>query len=73
MQFLLAISAALATSVSATPKPKSGAFDAALGKRQNFENGLSSLVVDLGYELYQGVADDYTGLNTWKGYIYNLC
>lgn len=62
MQYLLAISAALATSI---------AVNAALGKRENFENGFPSLVVDLGYEIYQGVTDEYTGFNTWKGYVYN--
>lgn len=28
----------------------------------------TDLIVDLGYERYQGVANSSTGLNTWLGY-----
>ena len=70
MHFPLAIIFVLAASISATPQSKFGASNAALGKRQNSENGFSSLVVDLGYEQYQGMADASTGLKTWQGYVY---
>jgi len=37
-------------------------------KRQLSQNASAiGLVVDLGYEQYQGVANQSTGLNTWKG------
>ncbi len=69
MLFWLAINAALAASISAAPQSKFGAYSAALGKRQTSKNVSSSLVVDLGYEQYQGVPDEFPGLNTWKGYV----
>ena len=65
--WLITISAALATSIVAFPEPNRGAV--ALGKRQIFENGSSSLTVDLGYEQYQGVIDGSSGLKIWKGYV----
>lgn len=67
MRLCLAICAILAASISATPESKSGASTAARGKRQTSWNESSSLVVDLGYEQYQGVADASTGFRTWKG------
>ena len=70
MNFLLAIIFALAACISAIPQSPYGPRTAALGKRQNSENGFSSLVVDLGYEQYQGMVDASTGLKTWKGYVY---
>ena len=70
MKFLLAIIFALAVSISAIPQSTYGPRTAALGKRQNSENGFSSHVVDLGYEQYQGMVDASTGLKTWKGYVY---
>ena len=69
MLFWLAICTALAASISAAPQSKFGAYTAALGKRQTSKNVSSSLVVDLGYERYQGVPDEFPGLNTWKGYV----
>lgn len=69
MLFWLAITAALAVSISATANSENGPLTAALGKRQVSENGSSSLVVDLGYEQYQGVLDGSTGFKTWKGYV----
>ena len=48
-----------------TPKP----FDSILSKRQSSSSS-NNLVVDLGYERYQGVANSTTGLNTWKGVRY---
>ena len=66
--WLTAITVALAASISAFPKPQAGALAATLGKRQVSENGSSSLIVDLGYEQYQGMVDDATGLKIWKRY-----
>lgn len=46
-------------------------FDTFLSKRQNTDtNKSSNLVVDLGYEQYQGVSNASTGLHTWKGIRY---
>ena len=39
----------------------------AIGKRQDASSP-ADLIVDLGYERYQGVANSSTGLNTWLGY-----
>lgn len=59
---LLATAAASIVHGSALPsKP----FNHLLEKRQTA--GSSSLQVDLGYEVYEGVANASTGLNTWKG------
>ena len=69
MHFSIAIYAYLAVVVStATPSYNSKAFDILLSKRQTTsDQPSSSLVVDLGYERYMGVANSSTGLNTWKG------
>lgn len=43
-------------------------FDPFLAARQLTQNtSANGMVVDLGYEQYQGVANQSTGLNTWKG------
>jgi len=68
LQRLLTSAAALAVVVSASPYINSRPFHAALNERATSDNS-SSLVVDLGYELYQGVANSTTGLNTFKGYL----
>lgn len=72
MRSLLAISAASAigisaASISAIRESNSRTSAPALGQRQDSDNEVSSLVVDLGYEQYQGVADSSTGLNLWLG------
>jgi len=69
MKFSLAICADLVAIVSAAaPRYNSRAFDGVLSKRQNTVNhSSSSLIVDLGYEQYTGVANQSTKLNTWKG------
>ena len=69
MHSYLAICAVLAAIASATPRYNSRAFDSVHSKRQNSESS-TSLVVDLGYEQYQGVANTSTSLNTWKGIRY---
>ena len=45
------------------PRP----FDQLLSARQVSQNTSNELLVDLGYEQYQGVHNESTGLNTWKG------
>ena len=45
------------------PRP----FDRLLSARQVSQNTSNDLLVDLGYEQYQGVHNESTGLNTWKG------
>ncbi|KAL8825770.1 MAG: hypothetical protein Q9191_004216, partial [Dirinaria sp. TL-2023a] len=46
-------------------------FESLRNKRQLIQNtSANGLVVDLGYERYQGVANASTGLNTWKGIRY---
>lgn len=69
MTFCFAIFACLAAIVSASvPRYDDRAFDSLLMKRQIAINQTSSsLVVDLGYEQYLGVANLSTGLKTWKG------
>ena len=53
---------------SSTPTPFSPRPFDHLSSRQVSQNVSGDLVVDLGYELYQGVHNESTGLNTWKGY-----
>lgn len=69
MKLFIWIHACLATVVSAAvPNYNSRASDGLLSKRQSTVNqSSSSLIVDLGYERYMGVANLSTGLNTWKG------
>lgn len=54
----------------AIPYQNSRAFES-LSKRQN-GNASSSLQVDLGYEIYEGMSNASTGLNTWKGLVLRL-
>ena len=66
---LCATCAYLAVIVSAaTPSYNSKAFDNLFSKRQStVDQSSPSLLVDLGYERYMGVANASTGLHTWKG------
>ncbi|KAA6409585.1 MAG: hypothetical protein FRX48_06196 [Lasallia pustulata] len=66
----LASCAILATAVSASSYIHHRPFHAAISRRQNHVNATSSLTVDLGYEVYQGVDDTSTGLHTFKGIRY---
>lgn len=50
----------------AIPTHSLQAYDAALQARQS-SNSSASLQVDLGYSIYEGVANASTGLNIWKG------
>lgn len=52
---------------AATPSYNARPFATSLENRQS-QNVDSSLQVDLGYDVYQGVSNTSTGLNTWKGY-----
>ncbi|KAM0803482.1 carboxylesterase type B [Usnea florida] len=72
MRSLVGVYLCLAAVVSAaTPNYNSRTFDSLLSKRQSTGNhSSSSLVVDLGYDQYMGVANLSTGLNTWKGIRY---
>lgn len=66
MHLHLAVCAVLAVTAFAIPRYNTKAFDSALSKPQGSDNS-SSLLIDLGYEQYMGVANASTGLNTWKG------
>lgn len=59
---LLQVAAAALVDCSVLP---SRPFDQLKEKRQATTN--STLQVDLGYEVYQGVSNQSTGLSTWKG------
>jgi len=61
------ISCLAALSVAASPyNPRP--FDPFLSVRQlPQKTSANGLIVDLGYEQYQGIANQSTGLNTWKG------
>ena len=63
---IFVLGAAFVELVAATPLLNPKPFDALLSKRQS--TSTSGVIVDLGYEIYQGVANASTGLNTWKGY-----
>lgn len=63
--WLSALCATFVASLSVFLVPKRGAFPAIHSERQIYND--DSLIVDLGYEKYQGVADSSTGLKTWKG------
>ncbi|KAF2500211.1 carboxylesterase type B [Lophium mytilinum] len=53
---------------SAFPRTNGDAFQAF--KRQAGQNATNPLRVDLGYEVYEGVSNSTTGLNTFKGIRY---
>lgn len=67
---LFAISSSLAIFFTqaclAVPSHSFGLYNAALQARQA-SNTSASLQVDLGYSIYEGVANASTGLNVWKG------
>lgn len=50
-------------SASASPQP----FEQLKTKRQSAYN--NAVQVDLGYEVYEGVANATTGLTLWKGWV----
>ena len=72
MDFLLTVSLLLSLSISAastsvSSKYENSPFTAVHGKPRQLEDGSSPLLVDLGYEVYEGVADNITGFRTWRG------
>lgn len=69
LQRLLTIVLILATIVSGLP-PRFSArpYHEVNSKRAESASSSSPLVVDLGYEIYQGVANAATGLNNFFGY-----
>jgi hypothetical protein len=60
---LVAVAAAIA--VVASPFSPSNSFTRTLGKRVD----PSTLTVDLGYAVYQGVSNSTLGINSWKGQV----
>ena len=64
---LLRFALVLSVAAAAVPSYNSRPFAASLQRRQSSNSSGQSLQVDLGYEIYQGVANSTTGLNTWKG------
>ena len=72
MHFLLTTNLLLtlsifAASISESSEFTDGPLTAVHNKPRQLEKRSSSLLVDLGYELYEGVADENTGFRTWKG------
>ena len=72
MQALLSLGllcALIGVCMSSSLQYNDRAFEDALRKRQDPGNSAAkdSLVVDLGYEVYQGVSNASTGLNNWIG------
>jgi hypothetical protein len=68
---VLRVAFSFAVLAATTPSYNARPFAASLEKRRS-QNVDSSLQVDLGYDVYQGVANHSTGLNTWKGYAVRL-
>jgi len=52
----------------ATPYQRTRAFD---GFKKRASANTSSLTVDLGYGIYQGILNSTTGLNNWLGPVYD--
>lgn len=70
--FLCAVATILpiGTATASFRKP----FSNILYRRQASGNGSSSgLILDLGYERYQGFYNNGTGLNNWFGYEWRTC
>ncbi|KAI9728737.1 MAG: hypothetical protein M1828_002843 [Chrysothrix sp. TS-e1954] len=55
---------------STVAAPSLKAFEHVAKKRSSPSNEAASLAIDLGYDVYQGVHNTTTGLNTWKGIRY---
>ena len=65
---LLTVCAAVISNVTATNSYRARSLNSVLTQRQS-AGPPSNLVVDLGYERYQGVSNATTGLNDWFGYV----
>ena len=68
---ILSVCAALISSVSNT-LPYDARNLSGLLSEQKPRGPSNDLVVDLGYEQYQGVSNAYTGLNNWFGLVGEL-
>ncbi|KZF20748.1 alpha/beta-hydrolase [Xylona heveae TC161] len=66
---LVGFCAFVAAIAIASPVPRDSPFEDMLSKRQSAPMN-SSLMVDLGYEMYNGVHNSTSGLNTWLGIRY---
>ncbi|KAF2814090.1 carboxylesterase type B [Mytilinidion resinicola] len=64
------LGAALVFTHTATAFPRTSVDSFQAFKRQAGQNATNPLRVDLGYEIYEGVANSTTGLNTFKGIRY---
>ena len=62
---ICAIQLVVAVFASGSVLPHAKPFQHLVDKRQY--TATSSLQVDLGYEVYEGVGNDTLGLNIWKG------
>ena len=71
-QLLLIAYAALISSVPGTHAYQARSLNSVLNQRQ-YSGPSQDLVVDLGYERYQGVSKATTGLNEWFGYLVEIC
>ncbi|EDU40805.1 PnbA Carboxylesterase type B [Pyrenophora tritici-repentis] len=65
MQLISLFAGVLSVSCTAVASPHSQPFSELLRQRHSTTSG--SLEVDLGYEIYRGVSNSSTGINTWKG------
>ena len=65
MQLLSLFAGILSVSCTAAALPQSEPFRELLRKRQSTTS--DGLEVDLGYEIYRGVGNSSTGINTWRG------
>ena len=68
VQLVLTVCAAVISSVSATNVYRARSLKSVLSERQS-SGPSQNLVIDLGYERYQGVSNATTGLNDWFGYV----
>ncbi len=59
--------ACLSGTVLAAPQYNAPKPFASASQKRNLIYSPTNLTVDLGYEIYQGVANTTTKLNTWKG------
>ena len=67
ISLILVLHVALASVVDSSALPYSKPYHHLLDKRQSTND--TSLQIDLGYEIYKGVSNETTGLNTWKGLV----
>lgn len=67
--YAFTLSAILTSVTSTTPSYNPRPFDRVKSMRQlSASRTATDLIVDLGYERYQGILNSSTGLNNWFGY-----